>query len=500
MRDAIAELFRLVRQLRTGVPWESDRVAFGWVPVLAIALSWGVGVSLAGTLWCVSKEFLFHPLAFVIMLLPACSGFYFTYLFDLLGIGLGWRTIEVLVHALISIALFMWASPHRFGLLAGVVATVCTWSVSVRCGSDLVAFRPDKLKAGNTDEHGVLSHPGLHRLCRSLLGLFVIVGLVMGCVSRWQQEPAPWWIWIVTGVGTALAAAAGLSLLGWARSAVELRTWQAADTVVNAEVSATWRQWVWRSALAASVAGVLLPANVSPWSKLSFNAFFLNFNSKVAPYFVRMGRHHSSSPVNKSFTVNLEPRANPPMDMAYGLVLLVVLVGVVIYVICRMMPYMRVRRGSDARPANFTGDWEFWRWLWEALRNLIRGIRGIYNKATGWLLDSDGNETVTNAAAIKRKARRRMPTEPRALVRFLFARFLEMGAANGRQRTAVETAQEYQARLAPDLAPEDLAAVQDLTLVYQRVRYGAHSADESLAAKCKRFWADAVRALRRIGR
>ena len=74
MYEALLELKRFLRQLRYGIPWRDGSSAYQHVPLLAIALSIGIGIATAGALWYVSPNFRFNPWGLV-ALVASVTGF-----------------------------------------------------------------------------------------------------------------------------------------------------------------------------------------------------------------------------------------------------------------------------------------------------------------------------------------------------------------------------------------------------------------------------------------
>jgi hypothetical protein len=280
-----------------------------------------------------------------------------------------------------------------------------------------------------------------------------------------------------------------------------MRTWQADEVIIWPNISEERRRSAFQFAGLAAALGILLPANLSPLSRVSFNRLFLILNSRIGPYFVHTDsdRGPTTMGLHNQMVVGLGSINSTPMNSTIQIVMYAVLAVVCIEVLRRLLLLMR-KGGNADRPASYGGDWGFWRWLIRAIRALIAGLRGLYGAASGWFFNAEANENTTTGSQAQRRKRRRAPTEPHALVRYLFARYLEMGSAHGRQREKDETAAEYRARLAQELQTEGIEAVTDLTSLYERIRYGQMPADTSLAAASKRYWAAAIKALRSLGR
>lgn len=498
MPNPITEVARVIRQFRRGVPWDSSRVAYRRNPLLAVLLAWGIGVGAVGSLWCVSPVFHFSPWALCTLVVPAAGGFYLTYLFDLLEIGLGWRTIDALLQVALGVGVFGTVATSSYGLLAGLAATAAAWTTGIRLGSDLVAFRPDRLVPGYHVD-GQLYHEGLHRLVKHILTLLAWASLLAGLAARWRSDAIGWSAPLTAGAGAAAAVASAITLMGWARRTVDRRWWETENAFVYGSVDQAWVRWTWQVAAGFAGVALVLPAGLSPLSSLPFGTLFARISAVVAPFFVRGGRQRGRAPSRlgeKLATAVFDSEAAGAWDgpvRAGAALLMLALVLALLWALYRFWPLLRT--GEQQRPLGHDKDKGFWRWLWSSLL-------GLFRRATANLFapTQAGERSRERPAGLRKRQRikRRVPTEPQALVRFLFGLFLERGASRGRGRGNVETAGEYQLRLAHDLPPAGAEAVSDLTGVYERVRYGQEPIDTLKAASFRRCFAAAVRALRQL--
>ena len=90
----------------------------------------------------------------------------------------------------------------------------------------------------------------------------------------------------------------------------------------------------------------------------------------------------------------------------------------------------------------------------------------------------------------------RPPREPRAAVRYYFARLQADAARRGLRRPPGSTAAEFAARLSQE-APEGAEAVGGLTRAYERARYSPEEIAPEQVSLVRRAWAQVVQALRR---
>jgi hypothetical protein len=492
--EALLELKRFLRQLRYGIPWRDGSSAYQHVPLLAIALSIGIGIATAGALWYVSPNFRFNPWVLVALVAPVVSGFYLTYLFDLLEIGLGWRGLELLVQIALGMLLLTPASDGLMAVSAGLIAVTAAWTTAVRLGSDLVPFRPDRLMPGHNGAQGELEHPGLQRFMRSQFSLLVALAGAAGFAARFQREAAPWWVSTVTGLGMALSMIAALRLLSWTHRAVLLKTWETQERFVQESVVPVWNVWTFRLAALAGGIGLALPANLSPLGNISFNSLFEAVNRYVSPFFVRSktGRATTGGSTAAKIAEQAVRAETFSFTGIFNLLLYVALTVGVIWVLRRFWQLTRVRKEQQQSLA-FGKDKGFWRWLWQT-------ILGWFRRATEKLLESQVQEKSagTKRGVRKYAPKKRVPTEPYALVLYLYARFLEKAASYRRHRKQYETAWEFRQRLLAGGAEQDAESITELTLLYQEVRYSSNQADTGIAHTFKSVWTAAVRALKRL--
>jgi len=490
VRNPIGELTSLAGRLRYAVPWDSDRSAFLHTPALAILTALGAGLAVAGCFWQLAPPWRFSPWALAFLVLPACTGFFLTYLHDLLQVRLGWRTLEVLLQLLLSLSVFSKAGASVYGTLSGLVTAATVWVIAVRIGSDLLSFRPDRLE----EEHLDLGHA---LLVKDHGYLMVLLCVAAGAFTRYRSEPVLWSAVTAASFGAALCVSAGLVQLSWAGFVIERRRWQAdSETVISDRIdSARWRN-SWRMVLTPSVLAMVLPANISPLARLTFDDLFLRMNAVVAPFFVRTGPadSRSSSELAERMAEGLD---RPPQLSVGSLVGIVLTVVAVLWAIRRLLPLMSV--GKTERIGWWERDQGVLRWLWELLREW-------WKKLTGRRIDGEEHKTsrlrtVGSAKGLRasrgRRMTRRIPSEPRAVVRFLYARFLERAASRGWKRRADETAGEFGARMAVELSPGGAEAVVGLTGVYESVRYGPAAVDAGLVTLFRRHVAVVFRLLRR---
>jgi hypothetical protein len=494
VREALLELKRFLQQLRHGVPWQDGSSAYQNVPLLAIVMSIGIGISITGALWCVSPIFRFNPWALVVLVAPAIGGFYLTYLFDLLEIGLGWRAFEILMQIALGLLLLTPASDGLVPLSAGLLAATVTWTTAVRLGSDLVAFRPDHLQPSQNGAQGEMEHPGLHRFFRSQFSLLAMIAGLTGFAARWQSEPAPWWVTIITGIGMALGLVAALMLMSWVHRAVMLKTWDTQERVVQVNVVPTWNVWTIRLAALIGCIGLALPANLSPLGNISFNGLFETINRRVSPFFVRSktGAATSSGSVGAKVLEQATQSEALPFTGVISLILYVAITIIVVWVLRRLWLMTRVQNVQH-KAIEFGRDKGFWRWLWET-------IAGWFRRATDKLLEATTQEknAVSERGIGRYSKKEKAPTEPYALVLYLYNRFLERAANHQQQRKQYETAWEFQNRLLPRATEQDAVHITELTLMYQEVRYSGNETDTGIAQTFKKVWAVAVRTLKNL--
>jgi hypothetical protein len=492
VRNPVGELTSLAGRLRYAVPWTSDRAAFLYVPALAILTALGAGLTVAGCFWHLPPAWHFSPWALAVLVLPACTGFFLTYFHDLLQVRLGWRALEVLLQFLLSLAAFSTAGVSVYGILSGLMTSATVWVIAVRVGSDLLFLRPDRLQE---EQIG----PGHRRLVKHHGYLMLLLCTAAGVFARYRSEPVVWSAVTAAAFGAALCVSAGLVQLSWAAFVIERQQWRAGGEAVISDrlASARWRD-AWRMVLTPGVIAMILPANISPLARLTFDSLFERINTVVAPFFVRTGPADSRS--SSELAERLAESLDAPHQFSFGsyaAMLLTVLA--VLWVIKRFLPLMGVSR------AERLGWWErdrgLLRWLWDVLREWWR-------RMTGRLLEGearDASHMQTETLADPRisggqRRGRRVPSEPRALVRFLYARFLERAAGRGWRRRADETAGEFGARMADELSPGGAEAMTGLTGVYESVRYGSAAVDAGLVTLFRRHAAVVFRLLRRRSR
>ncbi len=492
MRSPIGELTLLAGRFRREVPWDSDRAAFLYTPLLAILTAIGAGLVVAGSLSSLAPSWRFSPWALLALVLPALTGFFLTYLHDMLQVRLGWRTLEIVLLSLLAVAVFSSASATPVGVVSGLVSVATVWIVAVRIGSDLLSLRPDRLQAAQLIQ-------GTALLTRHHAYLVFVLCMAAGVLNRLQSGLVAWPTVIVATLGAALCTAAALTQVSWARFVVERCQWQQDDAVISDKLASVWWRKSRQVAIVTSLIGVILPANLSPLAHLSFDTLFVRMNAMVAPFFVREAAADSRARSELAGRLAEGLDTAQPSGLGYALgsfVLMLVLVVTVLWVIKRFLPMMGV--GAQERKGTWEREQGLWRCLWQSLLSWWR-------RMTGLLLEGDAASESRKMMAIlrrregsrSRRVRRSVPTEPRASIRFFYARFLERTAARGWMRRDDETAGEFGERLSEGLSPSGAHAAARLTDVYESVRYGDSAADAGLVSIFRQHLIVVFRQLRR---
>lgn len=492
MRNPIGELTQLARRFRREVPWDSDRAAFIYTPLLAMLTAIGAGLAVAGSFWHLAPSWRFPPWALSALVLPAFTGFYLTYLHDLLQVRLGWRVLEVLLQSLFALAVFTSVGATPWGVVSGLASVATVWVVAIRIGSDLLCFRPDRLQTAQLLQ-------GTALLARHHAHLILVLCIAAGVFSRFQSGLVTRPVTLVTALGAALCVGAALTQMSWACFVVERSRWQHDEAMVSDRLAPTWWRRSWHATFGISLVGVLLPANLSPLARLSFDTLFYQMNARVAPFFVREAVADSRAPSELAGRIAEGLDASRPSGLGYTLgsfVLMLVLVVTVLRIIKRLLSIMGA--GTQERMGTWERERGLWRWLWESLLDWWRRMTGLLLEGR----EGSGSHGMTltfrrRQGSLDRRAPTRAPSEPRASIRFLYARFLERAAARGWIRQADETAGEFGERLSEELSPSGVQAVAGLTDVYESVRYGASAADASLVGIFRGHLTVAFRQLRR---
>jgi hypothetical protein len=138
--------------------------------------------------------------------------------------------------------------------------------------------------------------------------------------------------------------------------------------------------------------------------------------------------------------------------------------------------------------------------LWSALVRLWQALIGGLRERAGTLVAvlRSGSARATVAAALRRPSRTPRPTDPRALVQFLYLSLIERAGRRGYTRRRGMTAAEYSRYLAVRLletptqgqAPADPAAAQAeldlLTAAFLEARYSPHPVGDPEASRARR--------------
>ncbi|MFZ5817952.1 MAG: DUF4129 domain-containing protein [Bacillota bacterium] len=132
--------------------------------------------------------------------------------------------------------------------------------------------------------------------------------------------------------------------------------------------------------------------------------------------------------------------------------------------------------------------------LWQALWEGLRGAAVMAGRAA-----VEATEAVVGRTGLLARylpAWGRPPGEPRAAVRFYFARLQADAARRGLARPPAATANEFGARLA-EAVPEQAAEITALTVTYQEARYSPAPVGPEQASRARRAWLAVVRAISR---
>ncbi len=483
---------------RQEIPWQNDRHSYIILPATAALAAWSVGVAVAGAIWlwggAGAGASANVAIGLLLLLVPAVCGVVPTYYFDLLGIGLGWRTLELVLQLLIAFVLGL-APAGRSGLLGGVLAVGAVWVIGIQLASDLVPFRADKVQAAaNPAARLAAAERSLVRHMVAAVSVSCLFFALAGrIITSWYFAGS-----LLSALGAAVFLGVLLELAAWVHYAVQRAGLDPEEILVLQDDTSMLRYWSRRGLAIAVIAGILLPANLSPLSRISLNKLFADLTTKLGPLFTtgpkvrHLFRFHFNLLGSKDVGLSTSLLPWPLLVFLNGCLMLL-LTTATFLTLRRLWRMLRTNRGQ----AYHYGDYDsIWRRFWQALRDWFRRAGRMLQ---AWVTPGRSGR-VRNKLVLPRGQRSGRPGEPGLLVRWLFARLLRRAGETGQPRSTNETAAEYGQRLKRSMLAEGAAALSGLTRLYEQARYGRIPLGAATAGAAVSLWRTAWRGLRRLGR
>jgi hypothetical protein len=453
----------------------------------------------------------------VVALLPlwaflfAMESYLFTLIFEVREVDLpaALRWVEMAVMA--ALALLLGALPVAGGLVAavtggwaqaesyvGAVLLAYAWYQGMRSARLIAPLHPDSV-----DET-----PGQERLANDdhaqafdaiRTQVFAVVAglaVVLGAGNWWLGEVRIWgWSWYGAGLLVLALLGAGAVLVA-ARLKMAM-TWRVERV---SAVPAVFGQWMARGLsllLVPFVVALLLPAGprvpVERLLGLLPEQGPVRDLRELQPPLPSEGK--SEGP---NLTEVLDREIKPwfewptvPSWVWYGLGALAVL----------WLLYRAARQLAD-RSGQLKGAWAVLgavaRWYVSLFKAAQEMLVAVLKQAVVTPVETLTAAVFGEAGALGRYLpfRGRAPGEPRAALRYYFARLQAEAGRRGIRRGAGGTAAEFGQRLA-EAAPEQASEISRLTVAYETARYSGQPVDAETVTFARRTWAVIIRALRR---
>ncbi|HHT27979.1 MAG TPA: DUF4129 domain-containing protein [Firmicutes bacterium] len=333
-----------------------------------------------------------------------------------------------------------------------------------------------------------------HTVYRSMSLLFAVmfIAAVFGKGAAIAGDTTLTWAGLIAAFGLLIYMA--LVQLTARNRLLELGTWVKAPS----NYGAVWVQAALLPVLIAITLGVLLPADISPLTRID--------GAKIGNWLGLMFYHSMRRDAFNHTLLDASPQRRPIMSGGGGGSAMSALITLAAYgiaiaflIICMRSAWLLL-----------TGERERARRMWRLLvaivtlplRLLPLFIASLFKRVRTLTADRINSRNKAAAAVgthrrtgVKRP-KRTLPNNLVFYIRYIYTRLLQEAAKGGLQRLRQETALEFAQRLAGSV-PEAETAAQEITEVYCRVRYTTAHPPESWRSDVLRLFRRVAQDLRR---
>jgi hypothetical protein len=322
---------------------------------------------------------------------------------------------------------------------------------------------------------------------KALFGLLLAYLIVSLLWPNIEQVRSDVYLAVLSGI-TITAILAYLALMGLATMRRKLER-DAVHQVLPGYQKA-WLFGVLWVAVAAGTLSSLLPADISPFAYLDYNAIMNRVTVFIVGLLFRSGQRADYYNLSMSSGAPGYGGMSAPMGGSGGGTsgpvpfLVVFLIPALAYVV-----YRSVKSLTPSAEMVLSNEKERSRGLWQILGALFtwpwRWLKRRFGSKTQQGRDDTGMESTVLAQlrrSMRNRRRKQYPEDQALYIRYIYARMLQAAAEAGYKRPSQETAYEYAATLSQQV-PDAGDALADLTQAYCDVRYTQKEPTETTRSK-----------------